>query len=126
MRFLTFAFAKHRIKKQALKVINVVNMKVLCLISAVALLLAIPSGWPYDYYILLRWFIFISSLIVGWEFYKSKLQGWALIFGLNAILFNPIIPVYLQKSTWVLIDLASSVLFFLATLSVKKQQERRI
>ncbi len=95
------------------------KLKYLCLASGIALLLAIPTGWPYDYYILLRWFISISSLVVAYGFHKSKFEGWALIFVLNTILFNPIVPIYLEKGTWVLIDLVSAAFFFLAAFAVR-------
>lgn len=97
------------------------NIKWICVISGILLLLGIPTGWPYDYYILLRWVIFISSAIIAYNFYNSKLQGWAFVFGAIAVLFNPIYPFYLSKSTWVISDFIGAVLFFLAAISVKKQ-----
>lgn len=98
------------------------NIKIVCMVSGVALLLAIPTGWPYDFYILLRWLICISAIITASGFYKSKLSGWAFLFGLMGLLFNPIFPFYLKKNTWVMIDLVSSVLFFLAAYSTKKNK----
>lgn len=95
------------------------NMKWVCIASGILLLLAIPTGWPYDYYILLRWVIMVTSGIVAYGFYESKIQGWTLIFTATAILFNPIVPFYLAKSTWVLLDLVAAILFFAAAYSVK-------
>jgi len=95
------------------------NIKWLCIASGVLLLLAIPSGWPYDFYILLRWIIFITSLIVANGFRKSALDGWMMVFGGVAFLFNPIIPVHLSKSSWVLIDFVSAILFFLSAQAIK-------
>lgn len=98
------------------------KIKWLCIASGVLLLLAIPSGWPYDFYILLRWVISISAVIIANEFYKSKLNAWMMIFGGIAFLFNPLIPVHLDKSSWVLIDFVSALLFFLAGLSAKQNK----
>lgn len=98
-------------------------MKWLCLASGILLLLAIPTGWSYDFYILLRWLIFLSSVYIAYGFYKSKLKAWMFIFGTIAFLFNPIIPIYLIKSSWILIDLVSAVLFFLAAYSIKKESK---
>ena len=95
-------------------------MKWLTIASGIALLLAIMPSWPYDYYILLRWFIFISSIVVAIGFYKSKLTGWVFTFGAIAFLFNPLYPVYLSRSSWTPIDLISAVLFFISSHSVKK------
>jgi hypothetical protein len=98
------------------------NIRGLCIASGVLLLLAIPSGWPYGFYVLLRWAISISSVIIAYGFYQSKLSAWALIFGGVAFLFNPLIPVFLDKSSWVMIDFISSLLFFLAAYSGVKQK----
>jgi hypothetical protein len=96
------------------------NPKWVCIVSAILLLIGIPTGWPYSYYILLRWIICAASIYVAYRFYKSKITGWAWIFGSLALLFNPVLPFYLNKSTWVGIDLISSILYFVAGYSVKK------
>ncbi|MFH2062282.1 MAG: DUF6804 family protein [Candidatus Beckwithbacteria bacterium] len=96
------------------------NIKSLSIISGILLLLAIPSIWPYGFYILLRWFICISAIIVTIGFKESNLNGWALSFVGVAFLFNPIIPIYLSKASWVGIDLISAILFFLTLMFKKK------
>lgn len=88
------------------------KIKWLSIASGVLLILGIPSFWPYDYYILLRWVITISSVISAISFNESKLTGWVLTFSAIAILFNPLFPVYLNKGTWVGIDLISAIVFF--------------
>ena len=95
------------------------NIKWLCIASGILLLLAFPSGWPYGYYIFLRWIIFISSIAIANGFYKAGIISWVLVFGALAFLFNPIVPIYLNKSSWVAIDLISAVLFFAASGSIK-------
>jgi len=95
------------------------NTKNLSLFSGVLLLIAIPSFWPYSFYLLLRWIIFASSLYIAYSFYNSKLNGWSFVFGGIAFIFNPILPIYLDKSSWVGIDLVSSVLFFISAYSQK-------
>jgi hypothetical protein len=99
-------------------------MKNLCIGIGVLLSLAIPAGWPYDFKILLRWIITISSVIVACNFYKPHLYGWSTAFVTLAILFNPIFPIYLQKSNWVGIDLVFPVLFFLPAYSVNSNIKR--
>lgn len=98
------------------------NIKWLSIISGVILLLAIPTGWPYSFYVLLRWAVCISASIIAYEFYKSNLRGWALVLGAIGLLFNPIVPVYLAKSSWVGIDLISAMVFFLAAYSIKDKE----
>lgn len=98
------------------------NMKWLCIASGILLLLAIPSGWPYGYYIFLRWVIFITSILVANGFYKAEITGWVFVFGALAFLFNPILPIYLNKSSWVAIDLIAAMLFFLSAYSIKEKK----
>jgi hypothetical protein len=93
------------------------NIKSLCIISGVLLLLAIPTGWPSSFYVLLRWAISISSIVVAYSFYKSGINAWTFIFGAVAFLFNPIAPMYLGKSTWVIFDFIGAILFFIGGYS---------
>ena len=95
-------------------------MKNICIVCGILLLLAIPSWWPYIFFTLLRWIVCAISIYVAYGFYKSKLTGWTFIFSAVAILFNPIYPIYLAKSSWVGIDFISSILFFVSAYSVKK------
>lgn len=95
-------------------------MKWLCIASGILLIAGIIPSWSYTYYILLRWAIFFSAIITAYGFYNSKLTGWALVFGAIALLFNPIIPVYLTRQIWTPIDLVTAVLYFIAAFSTKK------
>lgn len=95
-------------------------MKWICIVSGILLALGILQ-WPYGYYILLRWLIFGSAALVAIGFYNSKFTGWALAFGVIAFLFNPMVPVYLTRQTWVSIDLICSVLFFIAGFAKKSK-----
>lgn len=98
------------------------NVKWLCVISGGLLLLGISTGWPYSYYIFLRWAIFISSIIVAYGFYKSKINAWALVFGAVTFIFNPIAPIYLSKSIWVIFDFIGAILFFWAGYSIRRNK----
>lgn len=98
------------------------NIKWPSIISGVLLLLGILNGWPYTYYILLRWIVCSSAIFNALGFYKSKLTGWVFVLGAIAFLFNPIFPVYMNKSSWVGIDLVAAIVFFLAALSVKSKK----
>jgi hypothetical protein len=99
------------------------KIKNICLLASFFLLLAIIPDWNYNYYIFLRWGVSIVSLFVAWGFYKSKLDFWAIIFGIIAVIFNPIFPVYLKRDTWTLIDLITAILFILVSFSVKRKNE---
>ena len=91
-------------------------------VSGVFLLLGILNGWPYAYYILLRWIICGAAIFNAVGFYKSKLTGWVLVFGALAFIFNPILPIYLDKSSWVGIDLISAFIFFGSVYTIKNKK----
>ncbi len=101
------------------------NIKQVSIIAGILLILAIPSGfWPYGYYVLLRWIITGSALIFTYSFYESKIAHWALVFGGIAFLFNPIFPIYLDKQTWVIIDLIVSIIFFVSSAAIRKTEQK--
>ena len=89
-------------------------------IISIFLLLSAILPLPYGYYMFLRLVIFICSLILAYNFYKFNSQYWAVIFGLISLIFNPIIPIYLDKKMWISIDIISAGLFFFSLESIKK------
>lgn len=77
------------------------------------LLLVGIADMPIGYYTLLRIVVTIGSVAVVVAEMEKGITPWVLAFGLLAILFNPIIPVYLNdKQAWMPIDLVGGVLFF--------------
>ncbi|UIY29687.1 hypothetical protein LZK73_01890 [Neorhizobium galegae] len=68
---------------------------------------------PYGYYSFLRLAITLSAAYLAWEAYREKdaFNGWALILSMVALLFNPLMPVYLDRGSWFVIDLAVAGIF---------------
>jgi len=87
------------------------------LASAVLLLVALGDH-PYGYYTFLRWVVFMAACLVAWVAWESEVQPATFVFAAVAVLFNPLVPVYLDKSTWAPIDVVCAVLFALS-LSLK-------
>ena len=98
------------------------NIKWISIASGILLLIGILNIWPYDYYIILRWIVCAVAIITAIGFFKSKLTGWVWVFGALAFLFNPLIPVYLNKSSWVGIDLISAIVFFISAYTIKNKK----
>lgn len=94
------------------------KLKTITLTSGLALILAILP-LPYAYYQFLRIFVFFSAGFVSYKFLEQKLMPWVLVFGAIALIFNPIVPIYLDKSSWVVIDFISALLFFSAIQSAQ-------
>ena len=92
-------------------------MKVLLIVCACFLLLAI-ANLPIGYFTFLRIIVTICSVIVVVKDAEKGVNLWVIGFGITAIIFNPLVPVYLQdKSIWIPIDIASAVLFFFKAFS---------
>ncbi|MBI9073352.1 MAG: hypothetical protein JEY94_17250 [Melioribacteraceae bacterium] len=87
---------------------NIDLMKSLKIVCIVLLLLG-TMKLPYGYYTFLRIAITIVSGIFAFQnFEKMDTQNnkiWMIIFGAIVILFNPLIPIYLSKGTWAIIDI---------------------
>lgn len=74
------------------------------------LLLALFDGWEYGFFTVLRFVLFATTAYVAWMVMEQSKEKWAWFLGLIAILFNPFIPVYLERETWVVIDFAVALL----------------
>jgi len=62
-----------------------------------------------------------AALVVVSE-YKEGLNIWIITFSLMAILFNPLIPVYLgNKSAWMPIDIIAGIIFVAKSLTYKSK-----
>ena len=78
------------------------------------LLIAAVLPLPYGYYPFLRLIVFAASAFLAFKEYKgasNSLNSYAIIFGVMAILFNPILPIFLPKVIWIVIDLACAATF---------------
>jgi hypothetical protein len=95
-------------------------------IAATFLLVAPFYGWPYGFFTLLRFVLFVSSAYVAWIAYQVQKEKWIWIFGFLAVLFNPFIIIHLDRETWNIIDLIVGSfmiisLFLLKFVELKKE-----
>ncbi len=97
----------------------------LFLIPIVLLLIGLVD-LPIGYYTIVRIAVcLISALSCYWSFKSDEKVGIAtVVFGLLAILFNPIIPVYLQnKAAWTVIDVVAAILLAIRYFTLKGRTE---
>jgi hypothetical protein len=68
---------------------------------------------PYGYYGLLRFCVTAVAIYCAYDSYKKKAESYYLIWFLFvAVLFNPIIPIYFDKTIWAGIDVFLACAFF--------------
>lgn len=92
-------------------------------ISTIMLLFAIPQGWPYGYYTLLRLVVCGTAVYVVWFAKTINKQGWMWTIGFIALLFNPLIPIHLDKAIWSFIDLVVAFIFFISIFKLKEAKQ---
>ena len=98
-------------------------MPVVAIYIAAGIILIGVAPLPYGYYTLLRIIAtgaFVWAAIVAYE-RNDPVLPW--VYGLLAIIFNPIIKIHFPKEIWVIIDLVAGMLLI---LTKNKIQERQI
>jgi len=83
-------------------------------ILAILFLLGALANNPYGYYQFLRWLILGVGGYSAYLAYNSGRKIWTVIFGVIALLFNPIIPFYLSRNAWQPIDVIVAIIFFVS------------
>ncbi|WP_131694772.1 DUF6804 family protein [Dyadobacter tibetensis] len=101
------------------------DMKYLYLVCAGLLFLAL-ANLPIGYYTFLRIIVSIGAIVVVVEEWKNGYNFWVISFGIIAVVFNPLIPIYLyKKDSWVIIDAVVAVLFLIKSLTQKNITEEK-
>lgn len=85
-------------------------------IIAILFLFGALGKWPYGYYTLLRFAVCGAAIYIALSAYTEKTMWGAWVFGIIALLFNPIVKVHLDKDTWVAVDIGTAVLFIVWTI----------
>lgn len=89
-------------------------------IASVMLFIAILP-LPYGYYQLLRFAICGIGAFIAYRAYELKRRSWVWIMGIIAFLFNPLIPVHLDKATWSFIDFIVAIIFLVSIFKLKEK-----
>lgn len=99
------------------------NKYVVSIICALLLFIALLH-LPIAYYRFLRVVVFIGALLVVYRNWKDWLF-WSVLFVGIAILFNPILPIYLYKrSVWMPLDIIVGILFLVEGF-LKKEKKKK-
>jgi Family of unknown function (DUF6804) len=74
------------------------------LVATVILVLAVTGRHPYGFYTLLRWICCAAFAFSAFVASEKNRVPWVWIFGVLAMLFNPIVPLPFKRDTWQMID----------------------
>jgi hypothetical protein len=89
------------------------------LICVLLLILALKSQ-PYNYYILLRWTVFLVGMYNIYISFQNEDNIYVFLFALIVIIFNPVLPFYLKRSVWQVIDIIAAGIFLIRSFNFKE------
>lgn len=89
--------------------------------GAAALILIGLGPLPIGYYTLLRWAVCIAAIWIAVLASQNGRGSWLFLLVPVAILFNPIIPVYLMtRAAWAPWDMATAVILVVSGMQTDK------
>ena len=103
-----------------MKIHTIKTLPVPIILSIAMLLMTTLKHLPHGFYTLLRLVVCLTSIFVASFAYKAHIRHWVYIMGFIALLFNPIIQIHFNKSTWQLIDLVTAIIFVVSIFELKK------
>ena len=96
------------------------------LIPAALLLIGI-ADLPIGYYSFLRVVVCIASCLIAYGSYakEERINFGAILFGVIALIFNPVFPFYLRdKEIWTVIDIISALSFIGTSIYLRIRDKR--
>jgi hypothetical protein len=96
------------------------------LIAAVMLVFAAAEKQPDTFYAMLRWVccaVFVYSAVIAFQIMRML---WLVIFAVLGIVFNPIYPLRLDRSTWIVADWLSIGAMVIAAFLFWKSSPRAV
>jgi FtsH-binding integral membrane protein len=95
---------------------RIVGLYIAWLIAATLLAAAVTQRQPYNFYVFLRWVCCAVFAISAFTANEQHRKIWFWIFVVLAVLFNPIVPVHLQRDTWQILDSGAVVVMVIAAI----------
>ena len=77
---------------------------------------------PYDYFTILRFVVCAVAIYVAYLSYINKAIGCLWLFGVIAVLFNPLVIVRLSRQTWMPVDIATGIVMLISIWFVQEKQ----
>ena len=96
--------------------------RIVWIVPAVLLVIA-TARLPYGYYTFTR---IVTCGVAAWiavvGFQEGSIdKAWSIALALIAVLFNPIIPIHLDRSTWFYLDIGAAGVFIAHLILVRQR-----
>ena len=69
----------------------------------------------YVYHQILRWVVCATGILEAFVVVKEKTKWAAWGYGIVAVLFNPLIPFYMKRETWLIIDVVERIWYLVVS-----------
>ena len=90
-----------------------------------AMLIIAPAPWPYVYYRVLRLVVFVCAGAISLQSFDRRCwHVWTIALALLAVIFNPILPMHLTRTSSVLNVLGA--LLLIAHLWVEREHNWQV
>lgn len=100
------------------------NKKTLIILNIVVILMllwAIADN-PYVYYQILKWVVTGVLAYSAYYYFEWEVKVWGWVLAILALLYNPIVPFYFERETWIVIDVIAVVLIGVGLFVAKSPQ----
>ena len=95
--------------------------KVAAIASIILLVLAVTTRWPYGFYTFLRIVVCGTAIWLAVEAYQLGKLPLAWILGGLAVLFNPVIPIYMRRTPWRWFDVLALLVLAISVGIVRRR-----
>jgi hypothetical protein len=89
------------------------------LLASLMLLWALNPENPYGYYILLRWVCCGVFAYLVFKALDQGHQGWVLVLGITAAVYNPIFKVHLTREIWSVVNVVTIGIAVASVFAIK-------
>lgn len=101
-----------------------INYRVLAAVAALLFLAAAPM--PYGFYTFLKIVVFLSAGYMAYQGYLARKSGiWPWLWGIVAIVFNPVVVITMEKEIWMAVDILTGAVFALVAFRAFQQEKKR-
>jgi hypothetical protein len=101
-----------------LKIKTIQPIIIIKFIAIIILFVALANN-PYFYYQILRWGVCWLTAYLAYSAYENKQSTWIWIFGISAILYNPISPIYFGREIRSILDIIVAVIIFVSIFKMR-------
>ncbi len=93
-------------------------------LAAISVLLFVAAApMPYGYFTFVKIITCLAAGYVAYQGYQARQAGiWPWIYGVIAIVFNPIVNIAMPKGSWIALDIVAGIIFGLAAFQAYKKE----